>query len=247
MSEKKSAIKLDNVSKRFNVYSKNIERIKGVMFGREPAEIKYALNEVSLEIADGERVALMGVVDSGRSTLAKIIAGITGPSSGKVRVRGRKNVMIDAKAGMDMEFTCRENIFCRANAVGISRKDIEPHVDEILQFAEIESFADLPMKRAPKGSPALVSLEVGLNVETDVLVIDDMFGGGGNYVAEKCMERVEKYLDENRDVTALLISNRPKYIRKAADRVIVIDNGTIIHDGDIEEGIRIFKKCNSRK
>ena len=121
MSDNNTVIKLENVSKRYNVYSRNIDRIKGVLLNREPAEVKRALKNVSLEVEKGEHLVIFGIVDSGRSTLLKVISGITNPSKGKVSTYGTMNVMMDQKAGIDMEFSCRENIYMKANIVGLTR------------------------------------------------------------------------------------------------------------------------------
>lgn len=233
------AIKLDNVSKRFNVYGRNIERIKGVIFGREPAEVKHALRNVSFEIKEGERVAVLGVVDSGRTTLAKIIAGITWPSKGKVETYGKSmNVMLEAKVGMDMEFSCRDNIFMKANIVGLTKEEIKPHVEEILEFAEVEQFADLPLKRAPKGTVTLLSMGVHLIKSTEILICDEVFGGGGKYITTKCENKVSEYLDNNKNVTAVFFTNRPGILKKVCDRAIVLDKGKVAFDGDITEATK---------
>lgn len=243
-----TVIKLDNVSKRYNVYSRNIDRIKGVIFGREPAEVKHALNGISMEIYKGERLAILGVTDSGRSTLAKVIAGVTIPSKGKINIFGNSmNVMLDARVGIDMEFSCRENIYMKANIAGITREKIKSHVDEILEFAEVTDFADLPLKRAPKGTVALISLAVHLVHEADILIVDEVFGGGGNRVASKCEARLAEYAEENPEKTVLVISNRGYFVRQFATRTMVLDFGNIAYDGETEKAIELFKIKNGRR
>lgn len=246
MSENNTAIKLNNISKRFNVYSKNIERIKGALFGREPAEVKHALNNVSLEIKKGEHVVVCGVVDSGRSTLLKVIAGITSPSKGKVYVDGSVNVMLDSRVGIDMEFSCRENIYMKANVVGLSRAEIESHVDEIIEFAEIEKYVDIPMKRAPKGTAAQISTAVHLYKDADIILCDEVFGGGGNPVYTKCENRMLEYMDEKPHITVLMVSNRLAFVKNLGTRTIVLDKGKIVFDGDANEAISIFQELNKR-
>lgn len=247
MSEKNTVIKFNNVSKRFNIYSRNIDRIKGVLFNKEPAEVKYALNGVSLEVDKGERLVVMGVVDSGRSTLAKIIAGVTSPSQGKFDTfDNTMNVMLDAKVGMDMEFSCRDNIFMKANIAGLTKAEIAPYVDEILEFAEVTDFADLPMKRAPKGTHAMLSLAVHLHLDSDILVVDEVFGGGGNYISTKCENRLTEYLNQNPNTTAVIVSNRGAFTKKTGTRAIVLEKGQIEFDGNVEEASKLFQTLNKR-
>lgn len=240
-----TVIKLNNVSKRFNVYSRNIDRIKGVLLNRAPAEVKHALKEVSLEVKEGERTVVMGMVDSGRSTLAKIIAGITVPSKGTVETFGKTmNVMLDAKVGMDMEFSCRDNIFMKANIVGLKKDEIAPYVDDILEFAEVREFADLPLKRAPKGSPAMLSLAVHLRKDADVMIIDEVFGGGGKYVTKKCEDALLSYLADHKNCALIMTSNSASFAKKIGGRGIVLDKGSIAFDGNVVEAVNIFKSRN---
>ena len=246
MSENNTVIKLDSVSKRFNVYSRNIDRIKGVLYNKEPAEVRHALKQVSLEVKAGERVVVMGAVDSGRSTLAKIIAGVTSPSKGRVETFGKTmNVMLDAKVGMDMEFSCRDNIFMKANIVGLTKAEIAPYVDEILEFAEAIDFADLPLKRAPKGTPAMLSIAVHLQKNADILIIDEVFGGGGKYVTKKCEDILISYLAKHKDITVIVTTNNASFAKKVGRRGIVLDNGELVFEGDVVKAVKVFKLRNT--
>lgn len=248
MNTKNTVIKLDNVSKRFNIYSRNIERIKGVIFGREPAEVVYALKDVSLEVHEGERITVFGIVDSGRSTLAKVITGVTFPSSGKVNTFGKSmNVMLDPKAGMDVEFSCIDNIYMKANIVGITKEEIKPHIDEILEFAEITDFADLPLKRAPKGAASLMALAVHLVKDADLVICDEVFGGGGNRIMTKCESRMVEYAKEHPEKTIISTSNRVGYALRLGTRAIVLDNGVLAYDGDVEGANELFVEINTKR
>lgn len=248
IKEKEVLIQLNNVSKMFNVYRKNIDRIKGVLFGKEPAEVKHALNNISMEVKAGEHVVVMGVVDSGRSTLAKVISGITLPSKGKVCTFGNKlNVMIDSKVGLDMEFSCRDNIYMKANIVGLTRREIEPYVDEILEAAEITNFADLPLKRAPKGTASILSTAVHTKKDADILICDEVFGGGGIYVSTKCEDMISKYLEERKDIAAVIISNRSYSAKKIATRGIVLHEGRIVFDGRVEEARKVLSEISRNR
>lgn len=247
MSEKKTVIKLNNVSKRFNVYRRNIERIKGVILGREPSEVKRALQSITLEVKEGERLMIVGIADSGRSTLEKLIAGIAFPSKGTIDTFDHSlNVMLDAKAGMDVELSCIDNVYMKANVVGISRAEISKYVDEILEFAEITDSAEIPLKRAPKGTAALLSLAVHLKKDADIVIVDEVFGGGGSYITTKCENRFAEYLAERPEMTAVIVPTRLAYAKTVGTRAIVLDKGKMTYDGDVIEATRIFSEINSR-
>lgn len=245
MSENNNiVIKLENVSKRYNVYRRNIDRIKGVVFGREPEAVRYALSNISLEIKKGERVIVFGHVDSGRTTLLKVISGITKPSKGELCVNGTVNVILDSRVGFDMEFTCRENIYMKANVVGIKRSEIEPHIDEILKFARVERYADIPVKMAPKGTVSLISTAVHLYKETDIIICDEVFGGGGSRVSLDCEKRMEEYLEKRPDTTLIKITNRLAFARKIGTRFLAFNKGTIVCDGNLDEANEALSSIN---
>ena len=237
-------VKVSGVSKIFNVYRKDIQKIKCVLFGREPSEVMVALDDVSFTVEKGERLGVIGVVGGGRSTLLNILADVTSPSKGKVTVPERVNPMLNNKAGLEMEFTCKENIYLKAAVVDVPKAVVEEHMDEILEFAELEDFANLPMKRASKGAPALVSLAVHLLKESDILLVDEVFGGGGNISKTKCENRLKEYLEENEDTAAIVVSNHITYLKEICSRAILLYKGKLIYDGSVEEAGSIFKTLN---
>lgn len=243
----KTVVEVKNVSKKFNIYRKNIQKIMGVMFGKEPSEVLQALDSVSFKVEQGERVGILGKVESGRTTLANIISGVSFQSKGSVSVDGEMNVMLNAKAGIDVEFTTRENIYLKANVVGLTKKEIEPYEDDILKFTEAEDFADLPLKRAHKGAPALLSLAVHLVKDADILLIDDVFNGGGDITKGKCEQRVVQYMNENPDKTLIIVSNRLAFIEQLCTRTIVLKEGKVVHDGDVAEGCQLFREIFQNK
>lgn len=245
---KNTVIKVDNVSKKFNIYKSNKQRIIRVLKGKAAEDVKYALKDVSLELQKGDRVAIFGVLEAGRTTLAKIIAGIMVPSKGTVETNGRMNVMLDPKVGMEMEFTCRDNIYMKANVVGLTKAEVKKHEDEILEFAELTSYADLPLKQAPKGSATLLSIAVHLLYDSDIYVIDEVFGGGGRRITIKGMDKVIAFLRSNREKTAVIFTNNPDLAEQSyCNRAITLDNGEIVYDGDISGAKDKYQKINSLK
>lgn len=247
MNENSIAVKLNNVSKRFNVYGRNIDRILGVLFGRKPAEVKRALNDVSLEIEKGEHVVVFGIVDSGRTTLLKVISEITKPSKGNTIVNGETNVMLDSKVGIDMEFTVRENIYMKANVVGLTRSEIEPYVEEIIRFSEMEKYVDIPMKRAPKGTASMISLAVHLCKDSDIILSDEVFGGGGSYIANKCEERLIEYIKDRPELASVTVTTKLPFARKIGNRFIVLDRGSIVYDGNADEAWKILMEISRNR
>jgi len=244
--ENNTVIKVEHVSKKFNIYRKDIQKIISVLFGKEPSEIMYALDDVSFEVARGERVNVFGVLGAGRSTLLNTICGVSLPSKGRVGVKGKINAMLFAKAGLEMEFSCRENVFMKANVVGLPKARTNEVVDDVLEFAELKDFAAIPLKRASRGAPTLLSLAVHLSADADIIVMDEAFSGGGNYVRSKCEERFRDYIRDHEDVTLLMASNHWGYVKEICPRSIVLDEGKIIFDGDTDEAIAIYREVYKR-
>lgn len=237
-------VKVSNITKIFNVYRKDIQKIKCVLFGRKPSEVLVALEDVSFTLEKGERLGVIGPVGSGRSTLLNILSGVSFQSKGKIEVPDSINVMLNNKAGLEMEFSCRDNIYLKAAVVDLPKEVVDEHMDEIIEFVEIEDFIDLPMKRASKGAPALMSLAVHLLKQSDLLLVDEVFGGGGNISKTKCENRFKEYLEENEDVSAIIVSNHITYLKEICSRAILLHEGKLIFDGSVEEAGSIFKTIN---
>lgn len=239
-----NVVTVHHITKVFNIYSRDIQKVKSVLFGMKPSEVLIALDDVSFTVTKGERIAIVGPVGSGRSTLLKILSDVTSPSRGRVSVPDSVNAMLHNRAGLEMEFSCQENVYLKANIVGLSKEIVDEHMDEILAFAEVQEFAELPMKRAPKGAPALMSLAVHLLKDSDLLLVDEVFGGGGGRIKTKCDQYLRKYLSENEDTTAIMVSNSIPYLKTFCTRAIVLDRGKLVFDGSLDEAGNIFKTLN---
>ena len=236
-----TVIKVQNVSKDFYIYRKNIQRIMGIFFGKEPPEIKHALKDVSFEVSKGEKVILIGVVESGRSTLENILSGIMFPTKGKVKTTGKINAMLNAKAGMDIEQTCIDNIYLKGNVAGLTPAKIKEIEDTVIERSGIEDYTTFALKRAPKNAPALMAMEIHIAAGGDLLFADETaFSGGGAPGRKQAEERLAEYLDENPEVTAVITTNSPEFGKAVGTRGIVLSEGEIAFDGPVEEAYAAF-------
>ncbi|MBQ6496633.1 MAG: ATP-binding cassette domain-containing protein [Firmicutes bacterium] len=235
-------IQVNNVTKKFNLYKKDLQKIFCVLFGKKPPEVLVALEDVSFEIAKGERVALLGLMGSGRSTLISISAGIMYPSKGTVKVHGRTNAMISVKAGLEKDFSCRENVYLKGNVVGLPKEVIDEHIDEILEFAELEDYADLPLKRAPKSASSMISIAVHVLMDCDLLIIDNAIKGGGKYSKEKCEEKLKKYIEDHPDMAVFVVATQGKFVREICSRGIVLEQGKVTFDGPFTDAVKLHRE-----
>lgn len=243
----KTVISFKNVSKNYYIYRKNIQRILGFFFDKEPVETKHALKKATFNIERGERVILIGLLESGRTTIQKLIAEIVFPSRGKVKIDGKVNAFLTFKVGMDLEQTCRENIYLKGNLVGLSRKQIKEHEQELIEFAGIEKYIDVPMKGAPKEAVPLLSLAISLLPDCDILLVGKVFDGGGKVAKIKCEEKLRQYLEEHPERTLIFVSTNDTYAKSIGTRGILLKEGEIVFDGGVEEAFDHYNVIRGKK
>jgi ABC-type polysaccharide/polyol phosphate transport system ATPase subunit len=241
MTARPAAIELVDVSKRFRLYHEKYSSLKerAIHFGRMPFEEFWALKNMSLEIAEGETVGLLGHNGSGKSTLLKCIAAILQPTTGRIVVRGQLAAMLELGAGFQSDLSGRDNIFLNATLLGMPRREIERRFDDIVAFAELDQFIDNQVKYYSSGMYARLGFAVAVNVEPDVLLIDEVLAVGDENFQRKCLERIKHFQAEGR--TIVLVTHSPDLVRRICDRCYVLDRGAVAGEGPPGEAIRIFR------
>ena len=195
----------------------------------------YALNDVSFEITSGEAVGIIGSNGAGKSTILKLLAGVTKPSSGTVTVKGKIGALIELTAGFHPELTGRENIYLYGSIIGMKRSYIEKRFAEIVDFSGLEKFLDTPIKRYSSGMYARLGFSVSAHLDPDILLVDEVLSVGDYQFQEKCMNKMRAYRDSNR--TILFVSHNLDAIRKLCGRVMLLKEGRLAYDGDVEQAI----------
>jgi ABC-2 type transport system ATP-binding protein len=237
-----TAIVVENVAKKFRLSAHKIRSIKeGVLrFGRTQYEDFWALKELSLTVDEGTTIGILGHNGSGKSTLLKCIAGILKPTTGQIRLRGRMASLLELGAGFHPELTGRENIYINASFLGISRKEIGRHFDDIVAFAELEHFIDQQVKYYSSGMYVRLGFAVAINVDPDILLVDEVLAVGDEVFQKKCIDRVEQLQRDGK--TILFVTHGADLARQICDRVIVLDHGNLVANGAPGESIRIFRE-----
>lgn len=238
----KKDIILQNVTKEYSKYNSDLKRLIGVLFPWSKASKTKVLDSISFEINRGERVALIGKNGSGKSTILKIISGITTPTSGKVIVNRRVNTLLEVTAGFSPEFTGRENIYIRGALLGLNRKQIKEIESKILEFAEINvDFIDQQLKRYSSGMVAKLGFAINLLCHPEILIIDEALAVGDVSFKNKCIDAIKK-ISSKSTVTILFVSHDEKMVKEFCDRGIFIKDSKVLIDGNIDT---VFKKYNS--
>lgn len=195
----------------------------------------WALQDVSFEVKQGDRVGIIGRNGAGKSTLLKILSRITEPTKGRVRIKGRVASLLEVGTGFHPELTGRENIFLNGAILGMSKVEIKRKFDEIVDFAEVEKFLDTPVKRYSSGMYVRLAFAVAAHLEPEILVVDEVLAVGDAQFQKKCLGKMEDVGKEGR--TVLFVSHQMPAIQKLCSRAVLLDKGNLIFDDNPEKCI----------
>lgn len=238
-------IELENVVKQFHIYTSNMQKIKGVLFSADTGMVKQALSGINLQVKKGETVAIVGSLASGRSTLMKVISGITAPTQGKITVNGKITSVFDLRTGFDGELTGRQNLYIRGALIGMSRKEIKEKEEDIIKLAELENVIDLPMKNWKTGYSSRLGFAISFVSKPEILLIDDPLSVRDKVYKDKVLNQIASF-QEDGETTILMVTNQLPLIKTLCTRALFIEGGLIKFDGTPEETIAFYKK-NAKK
>src|SRR5471030_1643502 len=231
------AIELSNVSKVYRRYSgKQFSTLKSALLQRSilrdlrPSEVFPALSDVSFSVPKGCTYGVIGRNGSGKSTALKLVAGITKPTSGTVRVVGRISALIELGAGFHPEISGRENVFINGIMLGLTRKEVQERFDDIVDFAELREFIDAPVKTYSSGMYMRLGFAVAINVNPDVLLVDEVLAVGDEGFTHKCLDKFAEFKRSNR--TILLVTHSLSLIERFCDDALWLDDGKVRGAGD---------------
>ena len=230
-------IDVKDATVQFNLASEKVDNIKEYFIKLVKHELMFqeflALKNISFQVKKGEAWGIVGSNGSGKSTLLKLISGILTPYKGEVHVNGRIAPLIELGAGLDMNLTARENIYLDGCLLGHSKKFMEEHFDEIVDFAELEEFLDVPLKNYSSGMQARIGFAIATMVQPEILIVDEILSVGDYHFQQKSMKRMKKMLDNG--ATLLFVSHSIDDIRRMCDHAIWINNGEMMMCGDVSD------------
>lgn len=239
------AIEVNDVSMIFNIASEQLNNLKEYFIKIMRHELFFkefrALDQVSFKVRRGEVVGLVGTNGSGKSTMLKCIAGVLEPSEGSIVVRGNIAPLIELGAGFDAELTARENIYLNGSLLGYSREFVDEHLQEIIDFAELQDFMDMPLKNYSSGMVARIAFAIATVTEPDVLIVDETLSVGDVFFQEKCEARIKSFIDSG-NVTVLFVSHSMKQVERICERAIWIEKGVQRMDGPVEEVVEAYER-----
>lgn len=240
--QSENVIQVKDVSIQFRLYKEQVNSLKEYMIRKMTRKLQYenfwALKNVSFDVKKGEAVAIVGKNGSGKSTMLKIVSGVMQPTFGTLDIKGTIAPMIELGAGFDFELTARENIFLNGAILGYPKDMLEENLDEIISFAELEKFQDVPIKNYSSGMVTRLGFSIATIYKPDILIVDEILSVGDFRFQAKCEERIQKMREQG--TTLLLVSHSTEQVKRVCDRAILLSNGNKILDGDTEEVCNLY-------
>lgn len=206
---------------------------------RPPAEV-WALRDISFAVEPGTILGVIGPNGAGKTTLLKVVGRVTLPTEGRVRGHGRVVSLLELGAGFQAELTGRDNVYLNAAMYGIPRSDVLKRMDEIVEFAELQDFIDVPVKRYSSGMYLRLAFSVAVNMKPDILLADEILAVGDLAFQERCMERVRQA--GSAGMTVLFVSHDMAAITRLCDRVLRLSSGHLEDYGDPAAVVAAYEK-----
>lgn len=259
----KLMIKIENVSKQYKLgqiggttLRDELQRRRAKRRGEEdptrkigakeytPGETFMALDGVSFAVKKGERVGIIGHNGAGKSTLLKLLSRVTAPSAGTIKLNGRVASMLEVGTGFHPELTGRENIYMNGAILGMTKKEIDAKIEDIIDFSECRQFIDTPVKRYSSGMYVKLAFSVAAHLDSEIMIMDEVLAVGDMAFQKKCLDKMSD-VSKSEGRTILYVSHNMNTIRQLCDRVVVLDHGHVVFDGDVEDGIGVYMGGNT--
>ena len=228
---------VQNVYKTFDVYLDKANSLKEKMlfWKRNRKEKREVLKNINLTVKNGEAVALIGVNGSGKSTLLKLMTKIIYPNKGKIMTYGKLTSLLELGAGFHPDFSGRENIYFNASIFGLTRQQIDDRLDKIIEFSELGSYIDNPVRTYSSGMYMRLAFAVAINVDADILLVDEVLAVGDQHFQDKCIAKMKELKEEGK--TMVFVTHSLGTVKEFCNRAVWLSNGEIRMDGKPDDVI----------
>ncbi len=236
-------IKIENVDKSFTVYYDRANTLKErLLFWQrnKKREKRQILKDINLEIKKGETVALIGVNGSGKSTLLKLMTQIIFPNEGKIETKGKLTSLLELGAGFHPDFSGRENIYFNASIFGLTRKEIDARLEQIIEFSELGVLIDNPVRTYSSGQYMRLAFSVAINVDAEILLIDEILSVGDQHFQEKCFNKMRELRAEGK--TMVFVTHSMHAVKELCSRAVWLHQGLIKMDGETSKVVEEYLK-----
>jgi len=241
MSE--TVLKVENVSVKYRLTEQKVDDLKDYLIKLFKRELRYkeflALDNVSFTLNKGDRLAIMGMNGAGKSTLLKVIAGVLKASEGKVTKHGKVVPLLELGAGFDMQYTGSENIYLYGAMLGYSKAFLDEKYAEIVEFAELGDFINVPLKNYSSGMKARLGFSIATIVEPDILILDEVLSVGDAKFRKKSEKKIMDMFDKG--ITVLFVSHNESQVRNLCTKGILLEQGKMTVSGTVDEVLEKYK------
>ena len=242
-NEDNIAIKVDHVYKSFNIYYDRANTLKEralFWMRNKRKEKREVLKDINLDIKKGETVALIGVNGSGKSSLLKLMTQIIFPNKGTIETKGKLTSLLELGAGFHPDFSGRENIYFNSSIFGLTRKEIDERLEQIIEFSELQDFIDNPVRTYSSGMYMRLAFSVAINVDADILLIDEILSVGDQHFQEKCFNKLMELKKEGK--TMVFVTHSMDSVKNLCDRAVWLSDGVVRMDGNTDEVVDEYLK-----
>ena len=233
---------VEHVYKTFNIYMDKANSLKEKMlfWKRNRKEKREVLKDNNITIKNGEAVGLIGVNGSGKSTLLKLMTKIIYPNQGKIETYGKLTSLLELGAGFHPDFSGRENIFFNASIFGLTRKQIDERLNDIIEFSELGAYIDNPVRTYSSGMYMRLAFAVAINVDADILLVDEVLAVGDQHFQEKCIAKMKELKEQGK--TMVFVTHSLGTVKDFCNRAIWLNQGVVKMDGDPDSVIEEYLK-----
>ena len=235
-------IVVEHVYKTFNIYMDKANSLKEKMlfWKRNRKEKREVLKDINITIKNGEAVGLIGVNGSGKSTLLKLMTKIIYPNQGKIETYGKLTSLLELGAGFHPDFSGRENIYFNASIFGLTRKQIDERLNDIIEFSELGAYIDNPVRTYSSGMYMRLAFAVAINVDADILLVDEVLAVGDQHFQEKCIAKMKELKEQGK--TMVFVTHSLGTVKDFCNRAIWLNQGVVKMDGDPDSVIEEYLK-----
>jgi lipopolysaccharide transport system ATP-binding protein len=234
-----------NLSQIFKSPGKNLQRLRNLnRFGFEDDSVFWALRDISFDVEEGEVLGIIGKNGAGKSTLLKILSQITEPTSGKVEIHGRVASLLEVGTGFHPELSGRENIYMNGTILGMTRREIDSKMDEIIDFSGVEKFIDTPVKFYSSGMKVRLGFSVAAHLEQEILIIDEVLAVGDYEFQKKCLGKMED-VSKNQGRTVLFVSHNMGAVNSLTSKCLLLNKGVVEFLGKTQQAVSFYFRSSS--
>ncbi|MBQ3371215.1 MAG: ABC transporter ATP-binding protein [Mogibacterium sp.] len=241
--EKPVVIRFTHVTKEYKLYKNDKARFKSLFSNKKNYKIKRAVDDLSFELRKGEGMALIGRNGAGKSTILKMITGVSYPTEGEIFVEGTISALLELSSGFDPEADGYENIKLKCSLMGMSDDEIKAVLPDIVEFADIGEYIEQPLRSYSSGMRARLGFAISVNCNPDILIVDEALSVGDRAFRKKCTAKVKEIMADS-NVTLLFVTHALATAKDFCQKGIVLEKGKKLYEGNIDDAIEFYDSRN---